>query len=660
MNTERWLAKLRWDGPGILALRLISYWQAPRLARRRRRTWQTPTLTRPDEMPPDANWNAARQLWPGAADRSWIASAAERWPDRHAAAAARAAQAAEGHFDLLGSGATDARRPDGGMAWHRDFKAGADFPADALYLDVPIALGIEGSDIKVPWELSRFQHVFTWLWTNPDRYRDVFLAQWHDWLDNNPVARGVNWKCAMDVALRAVSWTAACAAWSDSFDDDTQRRMWAALADHGQFIRGNLEAVLGPNTNHYFSDLVGLAVIGAVLRPHPPATKWLDFAARELRREIMQQFAADGFNRECSTTYHRLMVELALVGWRACQVGGHDLGPDIAQRLRAACFALYAFSDSNGAAPLIGDNDSGRVFPLVQRDDTSVRHLLPAAAVLLDAPDLALADATPELALLAGSAALDAYRPHTPPAATTGRALTASGLFLLGTDDDHLLIRCGPLKYTPVGSHRHLDQLSLTATVGGRQIIVDPGQYCYTTWPDWRLRFIDSRVHNTIVVDDQPQCRLFPLSRTTYSIINEAAPRVNDWRCDRRTAGFVGTHRGYQRLAGGGPHERRLQFDVAARRWTLVDTLALTGQHRLRWRFQLHPDVQPHQDDQAWRLTRDGRTLRIRHAGRDPLDSEIASGWYAPAYGVKVPAPVLVFTATRVGRVVETFEFSAE
>ena len=57
-------------------------------------------------------------------------------------------------FDLLGSGPTElGPRID----WQCDFKSGRSWPLDhisQLVISYP-----DGSDIKVPWELSRFQHL---------------------------------------------------------------------------------------------------------------------------------------------------------------------------------------------------------------------------------------------------------------------------------------------------------------------------------------------------------------------------------------------------------------------------------------------------------------------------------------------------------------------
>ena len=178
MHWQWLIQKLRYDRPWALVRRSLDRRWRSLERRRRRRNWQGREAVDPSDIPEGFSADVARQLWPGAADRSWVTEAARRWPREHAAATALAANAAEGRFDLLGSGDCNVLDDTGAIRWHEDFKAEVAFPANRLYLDVPICLDIEGSDIKIPWELSRFQHVFAFLWTDPPRYGECFLSQW--------------------------------------------------------------------------------------------------------------------------------------------------------------------------------------------------------------------------------------------------------------------------------------------------------------------------------------------------------------------------------------------------------------------------------------------------------------------------------------------------
>src|SRR5688572_29851373 len=93
----------------------------------------------------------------------------------------------------------------------------------------------------------------------------------------NPPGYGVNWTCAMEAAIRAVNWLWTFFLFMDApaFDDPSQRRFLAALADHARFILRTLEFSPRPG-NHYLSDGLGLLALGTVLREVKHSRRWLE------------------------------------------------------------------------------------------------------------------------------------------------------------------------------------------------------------------------------------------------------------------------------------------------------------------------------------------------------------------------------------------------
>lgn len=589
-------------------------------------------------------------LWPGAADRRWLLAQDAPWAADLATARRAASQAAEGLFDILGSGLVSVRNSDGTYRWHEDIKTGYTYDANALYLDIPVCLNFDGPDIKVPWELSRFQWVFDFILADREDLGAVFLAQWHDWMTANPTARGVNWACTMDVALRALSWTAALAAWGARWDPMTRREMGEALVIHGHFIRDNLEWAPVARTNHYFSDIVGLAALGAVLSPHPEAAAWTRFAHRELEREVMREFASDGFNKECSTTYHRLMLELATIGYRACRIGGAPLSDACRSRLVAAFQAARALSDLAGQVPVIGDNDSGRVFSLRGRDDCHMAYLPSLGSLSLAAPELATSAPSLEAGLLCGPSQLSAYVPvrRTTAPEPPGVGLPQSGLFTLGDGTRTLVVRCGPLTYRRVGGHAHQDQLSVAVSVDGVPLLVDPGQYCYTPWPQMRNAFRSVSAHNTIMIDTAEQSPVFFPTRMSYSMIDQANPRCLAWEVTPTGSRFVGKHSGYRRLRGGGDHQREITYTAETGEWALTDRLACRGRHTYQWRWHLHPQATLTREPNGWRISRGTAALSLSPVTSFPC-CRLEEGTHAPAYGTKLVQAVLVWELTTDG-----------
>jgi hypothetical protein len=261
----------------------------------------------------DALWDdlARQPFFVSAADReARTARFAQEYPDSRAGLVQAAEAALRHEFDLLGSGPRSLGTP---LPWHTDFKTGREWPlaycADIEYneLDRP-------TDVKVPWELSRCQH-FTrlgqayWL-TGDERYAEEFVAETTSWIDANPLSYGVNWACAMDVALRAVSWI-----WGFHFfaqspacrDRAFRGRFLRVLFMHGEFVVKHLEKA-DLNGNHYLCDGVGLVFLGCFFKRARSATRWLALGRAIVEKEVFEQTTPDGVDFEQATAYHRLVL----------------------------------------------------------------------------------------------------------------------------------------------------------------------------------------------------------------------------------------------------------------------------------------------------------------------------------------------------------------
>src|SRR5260370_24424433 len=99
----------------------------------------------------------------------------------------------------------------GEIDWNLDPLSGFDWPI-TYHGDINL-IRSDGSDARVVWELNRFGHFLTlartYSLTSDETFSAEFFRQLASWRAQNPVARGVNWNCAMEVALRAMNFLAA-------------------------------------------------------------------------------------------------------------------------------------------------------------------------------------------------------------------------------------------------------------------------------------------------------------------------------------------------------------------------------------------------------------------------------------------------------------------
>ena len=195
----------------------------------------------------------------------------------------------EHKFDLLGSGEVELGE---NIEWNKDFKSGFIWE-NKFYKDIKIIDLENNADVKVPWELSRFQHLFTlgkayWI-TSDLKYFEEAKKEILDWIEKNPIYYGVNWTCTMDVAIRAVNLIFFYFHFQDLIEKDKNffKEFNENLYQHGEYIYLNLEKSLELANNHYLSNLVGLIFLGIYFKDlkYKKPNKWLNFSLKEMEKE---------------------------------------------------------------------------------------------------------------------------------------------------------------------------------------------------------------------------------------------------------------------------------------------------------------------------------------------------------------------------------------
>lgn len=261
--------------------------------------------------------------------------------------------------------------------WQKDGKTGYRWGADNYYYSPAVWAKEPASDIKVPWELSRLQHIpqlavaAMLIPDQKDRLVREIQDQCLDFMAQNPIRRGVNWMCVMDVAIRAANLSLGLnilKAQDAVLDPRFENLMIAWLQEICAFIRHHLEWSEILRGNHYLSDVCGLLFAAAALPQSKQRSVWLRFASEQIQKEILLQFHADGSNFEGSVPYHRLSAEmsafsLALLAKLEKQ-GICRVSSTAADRIWRAGAFCEAMRNPHGDMLQIGDNDSGRFFHL--------------------------------------------------------------------------------------------------------------------------------------------------------------------------------------------------------------------------------------------------------------------------------------------------------
>jgi len=587
---------------------------------------------------------------PAGARREWTAAFVDRFPDARAGIVRSADAAVRHEFDLLGSG-PQALGP--ALPWHTDFKTGREWPlqyaCDIQYVELD-----RPTDVKVPWELSRCQHFAAlgqayWL-TGDDRYAREFVAEVDDWIDRNPWGYGVNWVCAMDVALRAVSWTWALRYFADAppcADGAFRGRVLRALFMHGEYIATHLEKA-DLNGNHYLCDGVGLVFLGVLFGETRRGRRWLDVGRSIVVDEIARQTTADGVDFEQSTAYHRLVLEGFATAYLLLRVAGEPVPDSAWSRLSRMYEFVEAYTKPDGSAPLIGDADDGRIQKLGTQALNDHRYLLSTGAVLFERPEWKRAAGSfwAESFWLLGPRGADAFdriSQDAPP--PRSRAFEDGGVFVLRSDDAHVVVDCAEVGMCGRGGHGHNDILSFELWMHGVNWITDCGAYLYTASREWRNRFRSTSFHNTVQIDGEEVNR-FIGPDALWQLQYDAVPFDCSLACGPDGDRFEGSHRGYERLAQPVRVTRVVVLDPRGPCVHVRDAVAGEGTHAVISRFHLDPGVTAALDGPRVRLTARERELWFRLDAGAPVTVSLEPAWVSPSYGVKHPSTVIVCAAT--------------
>jgi len=541
--------------------------------------------------------------------------------------------------NLLGSGE---RCLGATIDWHQDFKSGKVWPIDYCS-DLTYAQG-DGSDIKVPWELSRF-HQLLWLgkgyWLTGDpRYPSKFRELVEAWIDANPFGYGIHWINAMEVSFRACNWILGVGFFADApgLLDEFWMRFFQQLFLHGEFVRYNLELerVVG---NHYLSNGVGLIFLGSFFQDTAAGKSWLNWGKRILEREIRHQVHSDGADFEKSISYHRLVLEMLYCAFICGQRSQVVFSKGFKKRLERMFDFTANYTKPNGKVPRFSDSDNGRLFRFSRDEDfNDHRGALAIGAVLFERPDFkcAAGSQVEDLIWFLGEKGLNTLRglPHTQNLPVS-RAFQDSGYYILRDRSAHMIIDAGKIGPYKVGVHGHNDTFSFELFFGGEEFITDSGTYAYTSNFETHQRFASTAAHNTVRIDNREIAEFDGIWRIKADL---TYPQVREWSSNTRYDILEVQHHGYSRLTDSVIHRRRFEFNKPATTWLIHDWILGRGNHQCELFFHLSEGIsaQPLGDCE---LRLEGTTAALHIQCSVPL--MILDGEISPIYGVKVPARIL-------------------
>ena len=573
-----------------------------------------------------------------------------RWPPSEGATLDRANRILAGGFDLLGRTNLSFGRP---IDWRLDPVSGKRTPLRhwrrIQYLN-PAVVG----DPKIIWELNRHQYLTTlgkaYWFAGDERYAEGCIAHLVAWIGANPPALGINWVSSLEVAFRAISWIWALhfLKESPSLTPEVFLQILKSLYLHGRHVETFLSTYSSPNT-HLTGEALGLVYLGTLFPEFKRAARWRRTGWRILLGQLGRHVGPDGVYFERSTYYHRYTTDLYLHARILGELNGVHMSAWARAQLRALLDHLLYVTKPDGATPLLGDDDGGRLVWLDERAPNDFRPALATGAVLYSRPDyryVAGAPAEDTLWLLGTEGPQRFDRLEATPPASTSRAFQVGGYFVMRDgwtpDTNYLVIDCGPHGVLNCG-HAHADALAFELVARGRSVLIDPGTHTYTGSLHWRSYFRSSAAHTTLTIDGESSS----LPGGPFSWRHIARASLVTWTSRKRLDYFEGVHDGYARLPAPAVHRRSILF-LKGDYWIVRDTVVSDGEHGVELRFHLAPGIalqiaSPTVATALWGDGAKSSKLMITTLASDGSFWR-EEGWAAPEFGRLLPTPVCVFS----------------
>jgi hypothetical protein len=251
---------------------------------------------------------------------------------------------------------------------------------------------------------------------------------------------------------------------------------------------------------------------------------------------------------------------------------------------------------------------------------------------------------------LLGDEAVERFDALIPDAKAPRREFPLGGYWILGdrfatADEVRIVADAGPLGFLAIAAHGHADALAFTLSVGGREVLIDPGTYAYHTQATWRDYFRGTSAHNTVRVDGLDQSVI----GGNFLWLRHAHARLERFESTPVRDSWTASHSGYERLADPVRHRRSIVFDKRARTISVRDRLECRLRHRVEVFWHAAEDW--HAEREGDRVVLRGTDLKVSLTMTAPSwVAEIVRGretpplgWCSRRFDEKTPCSTLVW-----------------
>ncbi len=479
-------------------------------------------------------------------------------------------------------------------------------------------IDIDWSTSPVPdkewvWQLNR---MYFWdamaraYWhTVDEKYAQEWCGQLVDWTQKNPrdEAHHYAWR-SIEAGIRGYRWTGLFQYFIDSpsFTPEVLVAFLNSCYDHAAFLMTKYRS----GSYWGLMEAEGMAFIAVTFTEYKAAQEWKTEAIRRLNREIDIQVYPDGHQRELAIGYHMGCIRWFLRTWELCKINGiTDAFPaSYLEKIERMCEVPMKLGFPDGTTTQFGDSWSGQ--PGQYRE-----HFQQWAALFNREDFRYMATAGQE--------------GHPPPA--TAFAYPHSGLYSMRSSWDRdaicLVLKCGP----DGGGHCQPDNGTFELYAGGRHLTPDAGSYIYSGDPENRAWFRQTKVHQTLTLNDE---------NAAY------APKLLLWQPGAEVDVLVVENESYPNLT----HRRAVLF-IEKKFFILIDEALGTAAGNVDLHFQLAPGNAffDYQSNHVRTKFKEGLNLSIQSLSQKGMSMEDEDGQVSFVYTKKETRPAFRYRVEKTG-----------
>ncbi|ARN70868.1 hypothetical protein BST91_03995 [Nonlabens tegetincola] len=495
--------------------------------------------------------------------------------------------------------------------WHANPSNGYRYDVNKHWSQIA-DLSKEAGDIKFVWEKARFSFIYDILRYDYHSGSDqaaYVLGEIEDFIDNNPINLGPQYKCSQEISLRILNWTYAIHYFKNSthLTEELFEKIINSIYWHLHHVRNNIHfSRIAVRNNHAITETLMLYLSHLLFPFIPESKKWSQYGLKWFEQEIDYQIYDDGTFLQYSMNYHRVVVQLLTWGIRLNDLNGLRFRESVYKKAQLSLnFLDTCLDEQSGKLPNYGSNDGALFFKFTDLDYRNYTSQLDDLRMALNN----------EAVLPSESFAW--YGMEKPTFVKRNQPEVSKfdkgGYYIINEEGTKTFIRCGAYKDRPAQA----DNLHLDIWVNGKNYLWDCGSYKYNTEDKYLKHFMGTTGHNTLSVGGNDQ-----MLKGGRFIWYKWVKRVKASLKKENAYRFNGSIKAFRHL-GGIVHNRKVIKIPNKLEWKVIDIVRDTKNNTITQHWHVNPDL----------------FEKVTFAAKDSLNNELSyeikEKWYSSYYGVK-------------------------